>query len=160
MLRDKSLVPLSHQHQHALALCVRMDRALRAPADGKPDTAEWNREVSELFRNEIAYHFEAEQRVLFPEAQKYPELHVLVTELLEEHATMRRLFAEGEAGALDVPALLALTEALSSHIRKEERLLFERLQDLMPPERLESLGRALDRYFGASGMPGASCAMR
>lgn len=159
MLRDKSLIPLSHHHQHALALCVRIDRALRAP-EGKPDTAEWNREISELFRNEISYHFAAEEQVLFPEAEKYPELGVLLTELLEEHATLRRLFGEAAAGALDVPALLALAETLSSHIRKEERLLFERLQELIPPERLEPLGRALDRYFGSSGMPGASCALR
>ena len=27
MLRDKSLIPLSRQHQHALALCVRIERA-------------------------------------------------------------------------------------------------------------------------------------
>ena len=27
MLRDKNLVPLSRQHQHALALCVRINRA-------------------------------------------------------------------------------------------------------------------------------------
>jgi len=30
MLRDKNLVPLSHQHQHYLALCVRLDRAIQA----------------------------------------------------------------------------------------------------------------------------------
>ena len=29
MLRDRNLIPLSHQHQHALALCVRLDRALQ-----------------------------------------------------------------------------------------------------------------------------------
>ncbi len=158
MLRDKSLIPLSHQHQHALALCVRIDRALQG-ATGKPDAAQWNRELSELFRNEISYHFVAEEKVLFPQAGTCPELHVLVTELLEEHATLRRLFAEAAAGALDVPALLALAETLSSHIRKEERRLFEELQAVMPPERLESLGRALDQYFGSSGMPGASCAL-
>jgi hypothetical protein len=27
MLRDKGLIPLSRQHQHALALCVRIERA-------------------------------------------------------------------------------------------------------------------------------------
>ena len=31
MLRDKSLIPLSHQHQRALALCVRIDRAQPIP---------------------------------------------------------------------------------------------------------------------------------
>jgi hemerythrin-like domain-containing protein len=31
MLRDKSLIPLSRQHQHALALCVRIERASPIP---------------------------------------------------------------------------------------------------------------------------------
>ena len=159
MLRDKSLIPLSHQHQHALALCVRIERALRASAR-QSDLAEWNREVDALFHSEITYHFQAEEQVLFPVADVYPELHVLIGELRQEHAAMRRLFADAAAGALDVPALLALTETLSSHVRKEERMLFEQLQELMPPERLESLGRALDQYFGSSGMAGATCALR
>jgi len=33
MLRDKNLIPLSHQHQHALALCVRIERASPISAD-------------------------------------------------------------------------------------------------------------------------------
>ena len=32
MLRDKSLIPLSRQHQRALALRVRIDRAQAIPA--------------------------------------------------------------------------------------------------------------------------------
>ena len=37
MLRDRNLIPLSHQHQHALALCVRLDRGLKSgvPAPGE-----------------------------------------------------------------------------------------------------------------------------
>jgi len=33
MLRDKALVPLSRQHQHALALCVRIDRTQSSAKD-------------------------------------------------------------------------------------------------------------------------------
>ena len=32
MLRDRNLIPLSRQHQHALALCVRLDRDLKSGA--------------------------------------------------------------------------------------------------------------------------------
>ena len=38
MLRDKCLIPLSRQHQHALALCVRIERA--SPVH-KADLAAW-----------------------------------------------------------------------------------------------------------------------
>ena len=59
MLRDKNLVPLSRQHQHALALCVRIDRA--API-AEPDLAEWHREIAQHFHAEIHVHFAAEEQ--------------------------------------------------------------------------------------------------
>ena len=57
MLRNKNLVPLSHQHQHALALCVRIERASPI-ADS--DLSAWQTEIAELGRTEIAAHFSAE----------------------------------------------------------------------------------------------------
>jgi hemerythrin superfamily protein len=160
MLRDPSLVPLSHQHQHALALCVRLDRGLQGPGPAAEALVEWNREVAQIFSDEISYHFAAEEAVLFPELGKYAELGPLIAELLGEHQTLREIFQKADDGALDRPALVAFGETLSSHVRKEERVLFEKCQELVPPERLAALGRALDEYFGASGMPGASCALR
>ena len=42
MLRDKNLIPLSRQHQHALALCVRIERAIQA---GEIDTQAFQSEI-------------------------------------------------------------------------------------------------------------------
>ena len=42
MLRDPSLIQLSRQHHNALALCVRLERALRA---GAMDLGAWQLEV-------------------------------------------------------------------------------------------------------------------
>ena len=67
MLRDKSLIPLSHQHQHALALCVRMDRA--RPIAEK-DLPAWLAEIRQAFEAEIKIHFAAEEAVVFPEARR------------------------------------------------------------------------------------------
>jgi hypothetical protein len=41
--------------------------------------------------------------------------------------------------------LQALVEKLASHIRKEERQLFEELQKLMTPEEMAKLGVALQQ---------------
>ena len=46
MLRDKALIPLSHQHQHCLALCVRLDRAIQAD---DVDLEAWQAEVQQIF---------------------------------------------------------------------------------------------------------------
>ena len=71
MLRDKSLIPLSHQHQRALALCVRIDRAQPIP---DADLQAWQEEIEQHFEQEIKFHFAAEESVLFPAARGFPEL--------------------------------------------------------------------------------------
>lgn len=141
MLRDKSLIPLSHQHQHALALCVRIDRASPIPV---ADLDAWQTEIAQLFQNEIDGHFTAEEQVLFPAACRSPELAPLVEELLVDHAALREDFARAENRTLSASVLLALAGRLSAHIRKEERQLFERLQELMKLEELAELGKRLD----------------
>ena len=46
---------------------------------------------------------------------------------------------------MHVAGLQALVEKLASHIRKEERELFEGMQRLMTPEELSAVGAALQR---------------
>jgi hemerythrin-like domain-containing protein len=140
MLRDKSLIPLSHQHQRALALCVRIDRAQPIP---KADLDVWQAEIEQYFEQEIKIHFSAEERVLFPAARQYAELIPLVDELTADHAALRESFSQAEARRLSAESLPAFAQQLSTHIRKEERRLFERLQELMNPEELATLGLKL-----------------
>ena len=140
MLRDKNLVPLSHQHQHALALCVRIERASPIP---RSDLAAWQAEIDQLVRNEIAIHFAAEEQVLFPAAKRLAELIPLVEELIEDHASLRVSFAQAGEHNLSAEQLSILASRLSSHIRKEERQFFERLQRLMGTEELAALGKKL-----------------
>lgn len=142
MLRDKNLIPLSHQHQHALALCVRIDRA--SPI-AEADLPEWQREIAEHFRNEIKIHFAAEEEILFPASRKFRELTSLVEELISEHGELRTKFKRAMEKSMSPGDLVAFAKLLSNHIRKEERQLFELLQQLMNAEDLNSLGRKLDR---------------
>jgi len=141
MLRDKNLIPLSHQHQHALALCVRIDRASPVAA---ADLDAWQGEIEQHFRGEIAIHFVAEERHMFPVARQYKELIPLVDDLLQDHAWLRDCFGKAEALALSSAELSEFAQRLSAHIRKEERHLFEQLQGLMTEEDLTQLGRKLD----------------
>ena len=142
MLRDKNLVPLSHQHQHALALCVRLDRALQA---GEVHSEAWQQEMQQIFEQEIAVHFAAEEKEVFPLAERFPDLKALVAQLVAEHETLRGIFAQATERALDSAGLRAFADTLSRHIRKEERELFEGMQRLMAVEELAALGPALER---------------
>jgi hemerythrin-like domain-containing protein len=141
MLRDRNLIPLSRQHQHALALCVRIDRA--SPI-GEADLAVWQAEITQLFQSEIRIHFAAEEQILFPAARKFLELIPLVDELSADHVALRGCFVNGQAGQMSATDLSAFGQRLSAHIRKEERQLFERLQELVNQEELAQLGTNLE----------------
>jgi hemerythrin-like domain-containing protein len=142
MLRDKNLIPMSHQHQHALALCVRIDRASPVP---ETDLQAWQSEITQHFRTEIAVHFSAEEKVLFPIARRFEELLLLVEDLLADHAYLREKFAAAEANRLSAMELTEFAQRLSAHIRKEERELFEQMQALLSAEELRSLGQQLEQ---------------
>ncbi len=155
MLRDRNLIPLSHQHQHALALCVEIERGL-----GSGDPKHFQQEIARLFESEIRFHFEAEEKVLFPFAGRSPELRNLVDELRVEHASLRQYAAGAAAGRLTVPEIQLFAASLAAHVRKEERQLFEGVQQFFPAEELARAGAELDSWFLNSGMPGASYALR
>jgi iron-sulfur cluster repair protein YtfE (RIC family) len=140
MLRDKSLILLSRQHQHALALCVRIERA--APIS-YTDLEAWQREITRQFRNEVSIHFAAEERVLFPATRRFKELVSLTEELAAEHGALRRSFAQAGGNGMSATDLVAFARGLASHIRKEERRLFEQLQELMSKQDLVPLGKEL-----------------
>ena len=137
MLRDPSLVPLSRQHQHALALCVRIRRAGLSTLE---ERHAWQAEIEQHFQYEIQHHFAAEEAHIFPEARAIPELSPLVDELVTEHAQLRAEFSQAAARMLDAAGLRRFAETLSGHIRKEEGLLFEGMQRKLPAEKMHEIG--------------------
>ena len=147
MLRDPNLIPLSRQHQHALALCVRLDRAIQA---GEIDLEAWQAEIQLQFQSEIEIHFAAEEKELFPVAARFPEMRMLVDELLAEHAFLRDGFSRASTRGFDKQSLGGFGETLAHHIRKEERQLFEGMQKVMSPAQLAALGAALDEALKAA----------
>jgi len=140
MLRDKNLVPLSRQHQHALAMCVRIDRALQA---GDIDCAPWQAEIAQLWEQEVSAHFAAEETFVFAAAVRFDELRQLVSELIEDHRELRAFVERAADRRLDTDSLREFGQKLSQHIRKEERQLFESLQKLLTAEEFARLGTEL-----------------
>lgn len=142
MLRDKNLIPLSHQHQRALALCVRIDRAQPIKAS---HLEAWQEEIEQEFEQEIKIHFAAEETELFPAARQFPDLQALVSELLADHERLREAFSKAADRQMSGENLVAFSQGLSAHIRKEERQLFESLQQLMSASELAALGTRLQQ---------------
>jgi hemerythrin-like domain-containing protein len=156
MLRDKNLVPLSHQHQHALALCVRIGKAF-ADAGATPAVHPWEQEIVKQFDEEISFHFKAEEKGLFPAADQFERVQELVDSLRIEHKLIRRNVERARGRQFTVTDLQVFTATLSEHIRKEERLLFEAMQHLLSAEEMERVGREMQKFFVSAGLPAAAC---
>lgn len=165
--RHPALIPLSHDHQHALALAFR----LHHPSPPGPVTAvtpastpeSRAAEVRDLWTRELVTHFQAEEAVLFPALRRHvgadDPAHALIAALLAEHERMRTLVdALGSAPDDDArgPLLVAFADLLEAHVRTEERQLFVRFPDLVrDPREAEALG--VDIGACLASRPPASC---
>ena len=90
MLRHPSLVPLSHQHQHGLALSVLIERGLAAePPEEK--IRELRRQALALADVELGGHFKVEEELVFPAIREALETADLVDDLVQQHREMEAL---------------------------------------------------------------------
>ena len=163
MKRHGSLVPLSRQHHDALVLAQRLIVG-RSTAPRAPWPTDRRRQVDVLFaffEASLEPHFAAEEAHLFPAAATHVSDGLgLVCRLVREHDDMRAQVGElrrDSTTRLD-ERLVAFGECLRRHVRTEERVLFERMQQEMTPAQLDGLGVRLSGFY-ASGSTGATCAM-
>lgn len=141
-MRHPSLVCLSHDHHHGLALALRCRK--QALGQIKPMGVEGlrarAREVKDFFAQNLERHFLAEEEVLFPLVRtSVPESCGLIEGLLAEHGQMResarRLEQEKDLAKL----LFDLGDLLERHIRREERELFPLFENRIPAVQAESV---------------------
>lgn len=152
MKRDANLVPLSRQHFRALVLCMRIHRKRAA-------RSVLQREMLELYSDDVRFHFQAEEKFLFPAARRLAAAAPLVRELLAEHKKLRRGFAAARRRALKGAELVRFADLLEGHIRKEERQLFEECQNQMSRQEMGALGAQMQKFFHKRER-GSSCELR
>ena len=139
MLRDPSLIPLSHQHHNALALCVMARRSLAADSSPR-NVAKLARRATDRYQLELAGHFQIEEQVLFPACGPMPLIAVLVA----EHRAIEGLIAQLRTAPTE-DLLEEFCALLSRHIRREENELFEEIQRTLPREALDRAGSEIER---------------
>lgn len=138
MLRDPSLIPLSHQHHNGLALCVLTERSL-AEDSSNDNVATLATRCVDRYEVELVNHFEIEEQVLFP---AFPS--ELTNELIGEHRQLETLVAQLNAGP-SKELLREFTELLRRHIRREENELFEQMQQQVPRDTLDRIGADIEK---------------
>lgn len=138
MIRHRSLVPLSHDHHLGLVAAQRLKRGDPAYRDMTIEAS-----IDELWRTELAEHFEQEETYLFS-LELSGACRAMVDRALDEHARMRALIANVARGERVDETARELGALLEKHIRFEERELFEALQEEVGEERMEEVGRAIE----------------
>lgn len=145
MKRSEALIPLSHDHHHALfvAKLLRDARAGDTPAD----------EAAAAFRSfwldEGREHFRIEEEVLLPgSGLEGPASDPGVARMLDDHLEIRRMAEPVINGETDPAALSGLGELLTAHVRFEERELFPRIESKLDAPRLQKLARAIAEASG------------
>lgn len=126
-MRHPSLIALSHDHHHGLALALRCRKQALGQMKplGMQGLKERTNEVSDFMSKKLGPHFKAEEEVLFPLLRTcVPESDSLIENLSEEHRQIRRMAARLENSANLSKGLFDLGDLLERHIRREERELF------------------------------------
>lgn len=140
MKRHNSLAILSRDHQKGLMLVQLLKK--NAPAyKGLPGDVDGKVKYAlDTFRSDLTKHFEDEEKILFPAAAgKSNQCDKIISELIDEH----KFFNEKIPSLINSSNLIdemdLIGHKLEEHIRKEERILFNLIQDILTDEELENL---------------------
>jgi hemerythrin-like domain-containing protein len=141
--RNPALVPLSHDHHHALAQARRLRLTVTGDANERLEQAG---AFVDFFRSETINHFREEEEIVFPLAAKdlraKPLLERILLEHLQIHALVARLAGEVAARQVSHDTAGEVAETLERHIRLEEKELFPLLEEIVPPDRLRNVALA------------------
>ena len=150
--RHPTLIPLSQDHHHALALALRCRKQGLGQIKpmGVEGLRERAREFLGLYARELISHFRAEEEILFPRLRaQVPGSDQLIDELLRDHESIRRAIPKLEAGTSLGKLIFDLGDLLERHIRREERELFPLFEQHAEQMNAEEIGEKINRILSA-----------
>ena len=130
--RSPALIQFSREHHFGLLLGWKIRHGIKKNIS----TERINAYTIFFFENELAKHFKEEEKDLFV---KLPVDDNLRKQAFDEHAYIYRLVDELRENKTDKNLLLKFANVLDSHIRFEERTLFNHIQQLLSNEALKQL---------------------
>jgi iron-sulfur cluster repair protein YtfE (RIC family) len=149
-MRHPSLIALSHDHHHGLALALRCRKQALGQLKpmGVAGLRERAQEFVDFYRADLIKHFRAEEGVLFPLMRETAATNTaLVEELIEQHQEITKAIGPLEAGLGLSKLLFDIGDLLERHIRKEERELFPLFETQIEPARAETIGAELNNIL-------------
>jgi len=143
--RNKALHILSHDHHHGLLLAQLVKKG-SPKYKNMADTTEGKKDYAiRFYYDELIKHFEDEEKILFPFVNgKDDEIDNLFEEIKTEHKIIKQLIIKLELDEHVENTLDELGHILESHIRKEERTLFGKIQEVLTEDELTALENQLN----------------
>lgn len=144
MKRHKSLQSLSQEHHHGLML-AQLIKSGSPEYKGLPNTVEGKvQHTIKFFEENLVLHFNKEEKILFTISKnKNAEIDRLINELIFQHKAIYSLVNKLRKSSEPKIELNELGMLLESHIRKEERELFQGIQNVLTESEMEKLEKDL-----------------
>ena len=139
--RHHALVPLTHDHHHALAHARKLIAAGGADAGARREEAEG---FLRFYDEDVLLHFHEEEEVLFPlllgdAGDAPPELVQVLVDHVRIHGLVGRVRESLAAGDPEGAQLSTIGETLRAHVRLEENVVFPLIETTVAEAELESL---------------------
>jgi len=136
--RSPQLQPLSREHHDGLLFVWKLKQGLenRTPVERLKDFTGW------FWRHHIKPHFFQEEKILIP---LLPEGHAMAVQLKKEHDYIRELILAIDREP-DRHDFIRLANLLETHIRFEERELFNYLEQQLSEQQLAAVFDKLEQH--------------
>ena len=149
MKRHSALINLSREHHAALILAQILKKDGPNFKDLPTDDEGKRNYTISFYKTDLAKHFQFEEEILFPFVNKQSDLLKEQTvQLISEHKKLKRLIQKLSIPG-DVETMLdRIGMLLEKHIRFEERVYFQKVQEIFPDNELDEL---LSRFSDVDG---------
>jgi len=149
MKRHSALINLSREHHAALILAQILKKDGPNFKDLPTDDEGKRNYTISFYKTDLAKHFQFEEEILFPFVNKQSDLLKEQTvQLISEHKKLKRLIQKLSTPG-DVETMLdRIGMLLEKHIRFEERVYFQKVQEIFPDNELDEL---LSRFSDVDG---------
>ena len=126
------MIPLSHEHKSLLFVCRYLKKDA-APYEGYPlETSAKMDYMVKVFQEVMVPHIQKEDHLFEQCRGFFPEMDAMLDELLDEHRVISGMYSALVDSKDLVTDMDTLACNLEAHIRKEERVVFEKMQELLP----------------------------
>lgn len=148
--RHEALASLSRQHHEGLILAQLIKKGAPDYKGLPTDTEGKRKHVVKKFEKELAPHFYIEEEILFDfvkQQKSLPEeIQSMIHEIMEEHKKIGQLVEEIETTDNPIAPMDDLGHLLESHIRKEERQLFQMIQEFLGEPNMQELKAKIEDF--------------